>query len=108
MENWLSPIIYITSFQILEWVVLMFVSISYIVRVYRFNKAKNLPDAMLRSHSIGSVGLSQRSNGTMAELLEKQADQIQYLKDHNMKLNQKLLQINTQLRTVTLPAQPNI
>lgn len=44
----------------------------------------------------------------MAELLEKQADQIQYLKDHNMKLNQKLLQINTQLRTVTLPAQPNI
>lgn len=44
----------------------------------------------------------------MAELLEKQADMINYLKEHNTRLNQKLMQMNTQLRTVTLPAQPNI
>lgn len=61
VEKWLSPIIYITGFSLLEWIVLTFVNGYYIVRVYRFNRAKNMPDAMRGSHSVGSVGLSQRS-----------------------------------------------
>lgn len=35
----------------------------------------------------------------MADLLEKQADLITYLKDHNIKLNQKLMVLNAQVRS---------
>lgn len=35
----------------------------------------------------------------MADLLEKQADLIHYLKDHNIKLNQKLMVLNAQVRS---------
>lgn len=37
----------------------------------------------------------------MADLLEKQADMINYLKDHNNKLNQKLMTLSAQVRAST-------
>lgn len=87
----------------------MFVNGSYISKVVKFNTEQPSPDA-LRSGSnsmMGSVGISIANRST-TELLEKQADLISYLKDHNQRLNQKLMQINTQLRTVTLPPNLNI
>lgn len=43
------------------------------------------------------VGVSTRDAETN-DLLEKQADLINYLKDHNNKLNQKLMTLNAQIR----------
>lgn len=102
--GFLSPIVYITLFCSLETVVLSFVHGFYIAKVVRFNRAAAAPDALQgsRGHSSGSLGLTQRGLST-AELLEKQADLINYLKDHNLKLNQKIMQMNAQVRTVTFP-----
>lgn len=43
------------------------------------------------------VGVVTRDAETN-DLLEKQADMINYLKDHNNKLNQKLMMLNAQIR----------
>ncbi|XP_058461759.1 transmembrane protein 192 isoform X2 [Malaya genurostris] len=100
----LSPIVYITLFSSLETVVLSIVSGFYMAKVIRFNRSAAAPDALQgsRGHSSGSLGLTQQGLST-AELLEKQADLINYLKDHNLKLNQKIMQMNAQVRTVTFP-----
>lgn len=127
LVGFLSPIVYITMFSSLETAVLSLVHGFYIgnfslfcyycglyltndflhfltAKVVRFNKAAAAPDALQgsRGHSGGSLGLTQRGLST-AELLEKQADLINYLKDHNLKLNQKIMQMNAQVRTVTFP-----
>ncbi|XP_062554616.1 transmembrane protein 192-like isoform X1 [Armigeres subalbatus] len=100
----LSPIVYITLFCSLETVVLGFVHGFYIAKVVRFNRMAPPPDALQgsSSHIGGSLGLTQRGLST-AELLEKQADLINYLKDHNLQLNQKIMQMNAQVRTVSYP-----
>lgn len=102
--GFLSPIVYITMFCSLETFVLAVVNGSYIGKVVRFNRTAAPPDALQgsRGHSSGSLGLTQRGLST-AELLEKQADLINYLKDHNLKLNQKIMQMNAAVRTVTFP-----
>ncbi|XP_052867866.1 transmembrane protein 192-like [Anopheles cruzii] len=100
----LSPIVYIAAFSSLETMVLCVVNGSYIAKVRRFNRTASPPDALQdnRGFSGGSLGLTQRGLST-AELLEKQADLIKYLKDHNLKLNQKIMQMNAQVRTITYP-----
>ncbi|XP_055851266.1 transmembrane protein 192 [Episyrphus balteatus] len=101
-EGFLSPISYITTFNILETMVLGCINGSYIVRVRKFNKSGHPPDALTGTICTeGSLGLLQSRNNA-AELLEKQADLINFLKDHNLKLNQKLMQLNAQVRTVHL------
>lgn len=102
--GFLSPIVYITMFCSLETFVLALVNGSYIGKVVRFNRTAAPPDALQgsRGHSSGSLGLTQRGLST-TELLEKQADLINYLKDHNLKLNQKIMQMNAAVRTVTYP-----
>ena len=106
--SFFSPVSYITAFTILETIVLLFVNGTYIRCVMRFNSHGMPPDAMHGMNPVaGSVGLAQRDS-EMRDLLEKQADLINYLKDHNLKLNQKLMQINNQLRSVTIPPHPTI
>lgn len=106
--SFFSPVSYITAFTMLETIVLLFVNGTYIRCVMRFNSHGMPPDAMHGMNPVaGSVGLAQRDS-EMRDLLEKQADLINYLKDHNLKLNQKLMQINNQLRTVTIPPHPSI
>lgn len=46
------------------------------------------------------MGVATRDTETN-DLLEKQADLINYLKDHNNKLNQKLMTLSAQLRAST-------
>ncbi|XP_055585756.1 transmembrane protein 192 isoform X3 [Uranotaenia lowii] len=102
--GWLSPIVYVTLFCSMETLTLSLVNGTYIAKVVRFNRAAAPPDALqgCRGHSGGSLGLTQHGLST-TELLEKQADLINYLKDHNLKLNQKIMQMNAQVRTVTFP-----
>lgn len=102
----LAPVVYATLFSVTETLLLAIVHGTYIAKVVRFNRSQQLPDALRGSHSTGEglVGLTQR-NASVIELLEKQADLINYLKDHNLRLNQKLMQLNSQVRTVTLPPQ---
>lgn len=97
IEGFLSPVVYITVFCIVETFILGLIHGSYIIRVVHFNRTSQLPDALRGTHSSsGSVGLSQPGSD-VTELLEKQADLISYLKDYNAKLNQKLMILNSQL-----------
>ncbi|XP_075145863.1 transmembrane protein 192 [Haematobia irritans] len=85
------------ALQLLETFILMNTHGSYIVQVYKFNKNGNSPDALMGTNMpAGTLGLMQ-PGGNVAELLEKQADLIAYLKDHNAKLNQKLHLMQTRV-----------
>ncbi|XP_036329835.1 transmembrane protein 192 isoform X2 [Rhagoletis pomonella] len=101
-EGFLSPVSYIAGFNMLETIVLSSTHGCYISKVRKFNKASPPPDALRGGNNAsGSLGLMQ-PGGNTAELLEKQADLIAYLKDHNQKLNQKLHQMQLTARTVNL------
>lgn len=104
--QFLSPVVYSTMFAVTETLMLAITHGTYLTKVVRFNRTKPLPDALRGTQSSGEglVGLTQR-NASYMDLLEKQADMINYLKDHNLRLNQKLMQLNSQVRTVTLPPQ---
>lgn len=96
--TYFSPIIYITAFNIAETLIFFIVHGSYISLVVKFNQAQMPPDALQGINTVtGSLGLMQRG-ADMTELLEKQADLIVYLRDHNAKLNQKLMQMSNQVR----------
>ncbi|CRL01522.1 CLUMA_CG014392, isoform A [Clunio marinus] len=98
MESFLSPVVYVTAFTVAETFVLFAVHGTYIYRVHKFNTSQMPPDALQGINTVlGSVGLMQRG-ADITELLEKQADLINYLRDHNMKLNQKLMQVTNQFR----------
>jgi len=98
VESYLSPVVYIICFSVAETLVFFAVHGTYINRVVKFNNAQMPPEALQGINTvIGSVGLMQRG-ADVTELLEKQADLIHYLRDHNMKLNQKLMQMANQLR----------
>ncbi|XP_005178518.1 transmembrane protein 192 [Musca domestica] len=98
-NTWFTPVTCIVSFQLSETFILMTTHGCYMVKVYKFNKNANAPDALMGTDSsAGSLGLMQ-PGGNVAELLEKQADLIAYLKDHNQTLNQKLhhMQLHTRV-----------
>ncbi|XP_055678220.1 transmembrane protein 192 [Lutzomyia longipalpis] len=103
IQSFFSPIVYVSVFTAVECGILAIIHGTYIARVMRFNRARPLPDAMRGSfEGCSSVGLTQR-NADVAELLEKQADLISFLQDHNLRLNQRLMQMNSEVRTITLP-----
>ncbi|KAH8272045.1 hypothetical protein KR018_011214 [Drosophila ironensis] len=104
--GWLSPVSYVTAFTVAENMVLAVTHSFYIDKVRRFNNANLAPDALRgMDRAGGSLGLVQ-PGGDTAELLEKQADLIAYLRDHTHKLNQKLHQMQTNVRPVRAPQIP--
>lgn len=108
MESFCSPIVYITAFTVTETLIFFIVHGSYINKVMKFNRTRSPPDALQGISTItGSVGLMQRG-ADVTELLEKQADLIQYLQQKQQSLNQKIMQMSNQLRTVTLGPHPTI
>lgn len=99
----LGPTSYLVGFNVAETLLFLIVHGTYITKVVRFNNLQLAPDAM-RGQSLttqGSLGLVH-SQSEVNELLEKQSDLIEYLRDHVNRLNQKLQQLSNQLRTVTL------
>lgn len=90
-----SPATYVCLFCGLETIVLMFVHGTYIMKVWHFNNMHALPDALrdIDQPFIGSLGITIE-NARIADLLEKQADLIYYLKEQNLNLKKKMLQFN--------------
>lgn len=90
-----SPITYTCIFCGCETILLTFVHGSYIMKIWHFNNIHALPDALreLEQPFIGSLGITIE-NARIADLLEKQADLIYYLKEQNLNLNRKLMQLN--------------
>jgi TMEM192 family len=106
LETYASPVIYITAFSVAETLIFFVTHGSYINRVLKFNSLQMPPDALQGINSAaGSVGLMQRGSD-VTELLEKQADLIVYLQNKQQNLNQKIMQMSNQLRTVTLGPHP--
>lgn len=108
VSSYLNPLVYVVGFTVTETLIFFIVHGSYINRVVKFNAAKMPPDALQGISTVtGSVGLMQRG-ADVTELLEKQADLIQYLQQKQQNLNQKIMQMSNQLRTVTLGPHPII
>lgn len=96
-KNIQSPII----FSGIETILLLYFHGTYIMKVYHFNNVHLLPDALrdMEQPFIGSLG-STFENEKIADLLEKQADLIYYLKEQNVNLKCKLLQLNQRSKEV--------
>lgn len=105
-KDYLTPLSYYTAIISLEFLLLLFTIGTYIRKVCRFNKLKPLPDVqreewactMTQSSFIASEighGIQQTK---FEDFLEKQADLIQYLRDHNQKMSEKIMILNAQLR----------
>ncbi|KRT82953.1 hypothetical protein AMK59_3556, partial [Oryctes borbonicus] len=101
----LSPIGYLCALFTTEFCIVFGVNINYILRVVKFNRLKQQPDVQkeewnacssVDSFAQGEVGYRQRSD-KVYDFIEKQADLIRHLKDHNAKLGEKLMILNAQL-----------
>ncbi|XP_066262296.1 transmembrane protein 192 [Euwallacea similis] len=101
-----SPKTYICFLINLEFCVLAGVNITYIVKVIIFNKKQAPPD-VIKSEWLSSGNpdtftqneVGYREIGSKVyEFLEKQADLIRYLKEHNAKLAEKVMLLNSQLK----------
>lgn len=94
-----SPITYVCIFCGFETILLMIAHGSYIMKVWHFNSIHLLPDALrdMEQPFIGSLGITI-DNAKIADLLEKQADLIYYLKEQNMNLNRKLSQLSQRIK----------
>lgn len=90
-----SPCDYVCIICGLEAILLGIVHGTYIVKVRYFNRIHSLPDALrdMEQPFIGSLGIPVE-NVKIADLLEKQADLIYYLKEQNSNLKRKILHIN--------------
>lgn len=102
-----TPVNYILVLTTFELMVIIPVYINYIKRVMRFNRTKPPPDvtreewlmSFTQDSYTGEVGYHQRGLN-VAELLEKQADLIRYLRDHNVKLSHRMMLLASQRRTL--------
>ncbi|XP_074652928.1 transmembrane protein 192-like [Tubulanus polymorphus] len=76
----------------------------YLLRTVKFNQHNALPDAcqdeMMTSFLISqaqSTEIGFKDENYLDEVLEKQADMIRYLRQHNADLGRKILELNAQL-----------
>jgi hypothetical protein len=101
IKSLFSPVVYLTAFNVLETLIFLIIHGTYILKVVKFNSQQLAPDAMrgTSSSTSGSLGLIHHQS-EVHELLEKQSDLIEYLREHCNRLSQKLL--SNQLRTVHL------
>ncbi|KAG8036629.1 hypothetical protein G9C98_003951 [Cotesia typhae] len=104
-SEWFTPVNYILLLTTLELMIIVPVYINYIKRVHRFNRMQPPPDVTreewLSSFTQDSfagnteVGYRERDSN-LSELLEKQADLIRYLRDHNVKLSHRMMLLASQ------------
>ncbi|XP_058495841.1 transmembrane protein 192 [Solea solea] len=86
----------------LELLVVMPCLLCYTVRVMRFNRERAAPDVSQEEHShnytITSLPTETgfREGSSLEEVVEKQADLIEYLKQHNTLLSKRLLNLTAQ------------
>uniref|UniRef100_A0A8C2Z7B5 Transmembrane protein 192 n=1 Tax=Cyclopterus lumpus TaxID=8103 RepID=A0A8C2Z7B5_CYCLU len=74
----------------------------YTVQVMRFNRERAAPDVSQEEHSLNHSVVSLpretgfREGSSLQEVVEKQADLIEYLKQHNTLLSKRLLNLTAQ------------
>lgn len=100
-----TPLNYILLFTTIEVFIIVPTYVNYVKRVHRFNNLKPPPDVTQEewltsfnqdSYAGGSgIGFHQRGSN-VTELLEKQADLIRYLRDHNVKLSHRMMLLASQ------------
>jgi len=105
----LTPAHYVQVVLSLQTCILLPVCLSYIVRIHQFNKQRSLPDifegqmvySLPRSlPTFEEVGVRDNSADT---LLEKQAEAIHFLREHNARLSRKILSLTDQLGRFSEP-----
>ncbi|XP_076667418.1 transmembrane protein 192 isoform X2 [Andrena cerasifolii] len=99
-SEWFTPLNYIVVLTTLELIIIVPVYVNYINRVLRFNRLRPPPDvtreewlsSFTQDTYAGSSEVGYHDRGSnLEELLEKQADLIRYLRDHNVKLSQRMI-----------------
>ncbi|XP_006567786.1 transmembrane protein 192 isoform X2 [Apis mellifera] len=106
-SEWFTPLNYIVLLTTLELIIIVPVYINYIKQVLRFNRLRP-PADVAREEWLSSftqdtyagsneVGYHHRESN-LEELLEKQADLIRYLRDHNVKLSHRMMLLAAQRR----------
>ncbi|XP_031784983.1 transmembrane protein 192 isoform X2 [Nasonia vitripennis] len=106
-SEWFTPLNYILLLTTFELIIIVPVYINYIKRVVRFNRTKPPPDvtreewlmSFTQDSYTGEVGYHQRGLN-LAELLEKQADLIRYLRDHNVRLSHRMMLLASHRRAM--------
>ncbi|KAK4885240.1 hypothetical protein RN001_001511 [Aquatica leii] len=113
-RGWLSPMTYMCLILSVEFCVILTVSTNYIVLVHKFNKQKPPPDVQKEEWNAcsssetfaqGEIGYRQLGD-KVYDFLEKQADLIRHLKDHNARLGEKLMVVNAQLQARSRSSPP--
>ncbi|XP_076756494.1 transmembrane protein 192 [Xylocopa sonorina] len=106
-SEWFTPLNYIVFLTVLELVIIVPVYTNYIKKVSRFNRLRPPPDvaredwlsSFTQDTYAGSSEVGYHHRGSnLEELLEKQADLIRYLRDHNDKLSHRVMLMVTQRR----------
>ncbi|EFX74594.1 hypothetical protein DAPPUDRAFT_226653 [Daphnia pulex] len=99
----LTPAHYVQIILSLQTCILLPVCLAYSVRIHQFNASHPLPDilegqmvySLSRSlPAFEDVGVRETTDDT---LLEKQAEAIHFLKEHNARLSRKILSLTDQL-----------
>ena len=84
----------IVSIQLLP---LALILVRYLVHTCRFNRQRALPDVCTEEYIDNLIEpqpyVGQRSESCLEEILDKQADMIRYLKQHNVNLGHQLIQL---------------
>ncbi|EZA60398.1 hypothetical protein DMN91_010771 [Ooceraea biroi] len=106
-SEWFTPLNYIFLLTTLELVITALAYTNYIKKVVRFNRLRPPPDVTRDEWlspftqdsyaGVGEVGYHQRGTN-LEELLEKQADLIRYLRDHNVKLSYRIMLLASERR----------
>ncbi|XP_077135568.1 transmembrane protein 192 isoform X2 [Ranitomeya variabilis] len=88
----------ILSVLILELVLCVIFLLIYAVKIHRFNRSMPRPDIIeeehihsYKRHILPGIGFRERSS--LEDVIEKQGDTIEYLKQHNAALSQKILSL---------------
>jgi len=105
----LSPVNYVQIVVVFQVVVILPFIVHYLVHVWRFNQAHDVPDAfqddLTSSRNQLNTSTSQdigfRNESRLEELLERQSELIRHLKNHNAKLAKRIMTLTSQ-REMTL------
>ncbi|EFA05885.1 transmembrane protein 192 [Tribolium castaneum] len=99
----MSPIGYLCALITFEFCLIAGININYIFKVQRFNKQKAPPDVQREewnasmSPEATEIGSPLRGE-KLYDFLQKQADLIRFLKEHNAKLGEKLMVLSAQMQ----------
>lgn len=102
----LSPKAYLCALITIEFCLLFGINVSYIMKVIQFNKQQAPPDvqqgewlASSNPETFTQNEVGYREMGSKVyDFLEKQAELIRYLKEHNARLSQKVMTLTEQLQ----------